>query len=163
MMPQTKATSLRKTRFIIALLILVVAVFAAFFYINATMFITDEEAVSHPNPVVAIIVDLRNLRAAAEIFRNDNLDKLDSIKLELKLLDRYLESPARFTKTPGEYIFAEANGSWWVGYNLSATNKYSDDRKDVYTRLRMMAHGTIYSSMDIKIPYYRGDIVYMRV
>ena len=162
MTPQTKITSFPKMGYIVALLIVLIV--SVFITAKMTMITTTmEESVPHPNSVIAIIVDLRNLRAAAEIYRKDNLDKLDTVKPELRLLDSYLENSARFTKTRGEYIFNEANGSWWVGYNLSATDKYSLDRAGVCERLRMMAHGSIYGSMDIRIPYFKEDIVFMRV
>ena len=143
--------------FIVALIVM----FFAYFVAGEKTPITTEETVSHPNNVIAIIVDLRNMRTAAQIFRNDNLEKLDTIKPELKHLASYLENPARFTKTEGEYLFTEANGEWWVGYNLVATDQYSEDRKSVHKRLLYMAGKTIYGSMDINIPYNGQDIIYM--
>ncbi|MCL1875142.1 MAG: hypothetical protein FWF87_02640 [Synergistaceae bacterium] len=164
MITQTKTLNLPNMGFIAALLTLfVVIIFIAIKIITATIATTTEESVSYPNPVIAIIMDLRNLRASAEIFRQENLDKLGTIKPDIKLLSNYMENPARFTKNRGEYIFEEVDGVWWVGCNLDATGQSLLDREDVCERLRIMGYGTIYGSMDINIPYYKQDIVFMRV
>ncbi|MCL2147028.1 MAG: hypothetical protein FWH52_04380 [Synergistaceae bacterium] len=153
-----------KTQVIILIVVIaLIALSAAFFFVVQKTKPTTEESVSYPNAVIAIIMDLRNMRAAAQIYRNDNLEKLDTIKPELKNLVNYLENPSRFTKTEGEYLFTEANGEWWVGYNLAAAENLSDDIESVHERLLYMAGNSINGSMDINIPYNREDIIYMPV
>lgn len=160
MTPQTKMTHFPKTGYVAALMIVLTV--SIFITVKMTM-TAKEESEPHSNSIVSLIVDLRNLRSAAEIYRKDNMDRLDTVKPELKLLNNYLENPARFTKKSDEFIFKEANGSWWVGYNLAATDEFSLDRSSICERLRMMAFGSIYGSMDVSIPYFKQDIVFMRV
>ena len=146
----------------LALIAVLIVVFIVFVFTYANITITPEGSVSHPDPVLGIIIDLRNLRAAADIFLSDNSDK-QVTKLKLAELAHNLEGPSRFTETPGEYLLEEVNGRWWVGYNLTATKKYSEDRETIYEKLTMIAHKTIYGSMDISVPYLNQDIVYMPV
>jgi hypothetical protein len=148
---------------VLVFIIVLLLVYNAFLFTTKDTTITMEESTSQPDDVVTIIIELRNLRAAAEIFRRDSLVNPDNIKPEIKLLAHYLENPARFTKTPSEYLFEEANGEWWVGYNLAATDKFSENREAEYERLKMMADRTIYGSMDINVPYNGEDIVFMLV
>jgi|GEM_PF-2589211 len=151
-----------KTKVIIMVFIVaLILISAAFLFMAKNAPITTEETVSHPNNVIAIIIDLRNMRTAAQVFRNNNQEKLDTIKPELKHLAPYLENPDRFTKTSGEYLFLEANGEWWVGYNLAATDQYVEDRESVNERLLYMGGKTIFASTDINIPYNGEDIIYM--
>jgi hypothetical protein len=153
-----------KNKTIVIMLIFIVALIVmsvAYLFETKNMTITMEESELHPNNVIAIIMDLRNMRAAAQILRNDNLKELVTVEPDLKQLANYLENPTRFTKTTGEYLFMEANGEWWVGYNLAATDLYSEDRESVHKRLLNMAGTTIYGSMDINIPYDGEDVVYM--
>jgi hypothetical protein len=148
---------------ILAFIAVLLFVFVVCMFVYTYLEMTAEVQVLHPDPVIAIVVDLRNLRAAAEIFLNENLDKQGTIKPDLRLLARHTGNPIKFTKTPNEYLFGEANGKWWVGYNLEATDLYSNNRNTVCERLKFMSGRTIYGSMDIKVPYDEEDIVFMLV
>ena len=145
--------------FVVVLLIIVVVLLFNFTY----MPMTTEEPAPHPDPAIALIMDLRNLRATAEIYLNENLDKPNASKPEIKLMARRLVSPARFTKIPNEFLITEANGKWWVGYNLAVSELFSEDRKTVSETLNNMASRTIYGSTDVSVPYNGEDVVYMLV
>ena len=109
----------------------------------------------NPSAVVATIISsLRNLRDAAKAFYAENSNNLDTIEPEAKLLIPYVDSQ-RYTKTPGEYIFAEANGEWWVGHNLAAAKI----NKDLRVIIKKHARGYLFGSMDENSPYDDEDTI----
>jgi hypothetical protein len=97
------------------------------------------------------------------MFCQDNVDILDTIKPEIKLLVDYMDSPKRLLKNPGEFIFMKANGNWWVGRNLEMSGFFSKGREHLVKKLNSMAGGALYGSMDINKRYEGEDIIYMRV
>jgi len=106
-----------------------------------------------------IISDLQNLKVAAILFAADSVST-DTIKPEIDLLLSYLNNSDKFTKTPGKYLFMEADGKWWVGCSL-AIDEPSESRELVCEMLKNMGRGLIFGDMDINKPYDGEDIVLM--
>ena len=112
-----------------------------------------------------IIASMRSLKAASLMFYVDNMDrfqdKSNTTELEIGFLMEYVDKPARFTKTPGEYLIVEDKERWWIGYNLTVIANVA--RKAVSDELIKRAKSVgFYGGMDENIPYSGESIVYMR-
>ena len=127
---------------------------------NCTLKLLETQIESLENETFAsqLISDLRNLKAAAIMFRADNYNVYDTIKPDIKLLLPYLDKTNRYTKNQGEYFFKKVDGISWVGYNftISAT---VDKRKALCDKLATMRSATFFGNMNENTPYKGEDIV----
>jgi predicted RNase H-like HicB family nuclease len=110
--------------------------------------------------VTTTISDLRSLQVASLMYYADSGDvRLAENENHLALLLTYVGDSKRFTQ-PGGYVFREAGGVWWVGYDLRIKyEKNSDLRKKLAARAR--EYGGFFGSPNIDVTPVSADAAYL--
>ena len=128
--------------------------------IDAASPVMEAEAVK----AIIILCDLRYLVAASimVLFNSTNIDEINEEIMTTQALDFCDDDyKAKFTKTPGEYLFQKIGDKWWVGHNLAVSNKPPAVRE----RLNRLGRYSLLFSIknQIQANYDGEDVVYMCV
>jgi ankyrin repeat protein len=113
--------------------------------------------------VSRVFNNLRDVKSAAIFFFADNLGKINTIDPDIEFLREYKEyMKAKYYKTPGEYLFVEADGKWWVGLNLVIAG-VTIDRKELGEKLKTQTDEAYFGDIDMSMPYNGEDIIFVYV
>ena len=149
----------RKLIFLIGYAVILVTVLILWCLLSVEQRSAKLQTATESASAAMLMSELRNMKEAAMYFRKENLDKLDTIKPEIGLIAPYLDNP-KITQKPGEYIFEEYNGEWWIGRNLAISGL---NNSEFARYLKGLGGNSIFGSMDKNVPYDGGNIVYRPV
>jgi hypothetical protein len=106
-----------------------------------------------------IISELRNLKAAAMMYRKDHPDALSSLsenENHITLLLPYFDNPEKYSEKHGSYVYRIENGAGWAGYNVS------DRTSGLREKLEGKAQSTgLFGSLSVDEPPASCDITHI--